>query len=48
MENIRGYLLVGISDIFNYICLNIIGIIKVWVMNKYFNYGLVLFLNYFY
>lgn len=46
MENIRGYLPVGISDTSNYICLNITGTIKAWAMNKYPNYGLALSLNY--
>ncbi|HBH1934924.1 TPA: collagen-like protein [Clostridioides difficile] len=46
MENIRGYLPIGISDTSNYICLNITGTIKAWAMNKYPNYGLALSLNY--
>ncbi|MDS2217914.1 DNRLRE domain-containing protein [Clostridioides difficile] len=46
MENIRGYLPIGISDTSNYICLNITGTIKAWAMNKYHNYGLALSLNY--
>ncbi|AXU26318.1 exosporium glycoprotein [Clostridioides difficile] len=46
MENIKGYLPIGISDTSNYICLNITGTIKAWVMNKYPNYGLALSLNY--
>ncbi|MCC0784406.1 collagen-like protein [Clostridioides sp. ES-S-0108-01] len=46
MENIGGYLPIGISDTSDYICLNITGIVKAWSMGKYPNYGLALSLNY--
>ncbi|CZR95629.1 Collagen triple helix repeat (20 copies) [Clostridioides difficile] len=46
IENIEGYLPIGISDTSNYICLNITSIVKAWAVGKYPNYGLALSLNY--
>ncbi|MCC0629479.1 MULTISPECIES: DNRLRE domain-containing protein [unclassified Clostridioides] len=46
IENIGGYLPIGISNTSNYICLNITNVVKSWAVGKYPNYGLALSLNY--